>query len=109
VPADLNHPKPAFEQLERDIFQEGGSADGGDGVSNGGGGRGGGVRVAAGVHTIFVCEALMIYLADGAPQELLRECSRLGACHGTASVSYLCVVSRIYESCHLSMSHVTYP
>jgi hypothetical protein len=32
---------------------------------------------AAGVHVIFVCEALMIYLKDGAPQSLLKQCAIL--------------------------------
>ena len=67
VPADLNHPFSAFESLYEAIAK-GEKLD-----REGGGERDTETKKNPGmwhgpVHTIFVCEALMIYLQDGAPE-----------------------------------------
>jgi O-methyltransferase involved in polyketide biosynthesis len=80
IAADLNDPSPFFDILFEEITKK-------EGLTRAGAGQGG---AQSDVHTIFVCEALMIYLK--APEVLLRESARLARSIGSAS---LCFADRL--------------
>jgi len=85
--SDLNRPQIAFEKLFEAISAPAESRAGD--AQAGGAGAGAGDEAAAvegDVHTIFVCEAVMIYLADGAPHDVL-------ALSADFAVSRMCVPS----------------
>jgi hypothetical protein len=84
IAADLNDPSPFFDILFEEITKKEGLTRAGAGAGAGDGGA------QSDVHTIFVCEALMIYLK--APEVLLRESARLARSIGSAS---LCFADRL--------------